>query len=224
MMNPALRNLVYAAVSVSVFVPGIYLAGDYLYFQIPLEQIRMFDDTFDRTILDGLREGDRCYEIRPDEFACRTDRKIFFPQARIQFSSAGPAGSYGETVWVPEGETDVCFFSIASMEIADHAEKAILIDFGHHPDCARSGVFHTATMLPGDTYVECYTRFGGIHIVTYTDLVPIRNETYAEFWGVHATLPGELIPCDVPKIIKRSLEIRYDVGLPEYDDEHFTVS
>lgn len=104
--------------------------------------------------------------------------------------------------------------------MVDEQADRIAVNFYASTSDGRYGIVHVGEMSPGDTYVECFHEWQNVfHIVEYTGTFDLNGTAMAEFWAAHVGLqPPELSPCDPKKVISRSLQIDYDLGLPPYEE------
>jgi len=221
-MNPNLKNLIYAVLSIVIILPAILFTSDYIYFQEPLSRVALYPDEpkCDKECAEELHDSYKCAEINPDEFVCRRARgDVPIGSSNVQSSSAGH-WSYGEIVDFPEGIADIRFFNIINMKVIDKNSKTIRVDFNDLRDRdADINIIYSTELQLGDTFVPVYHPKDSTissHLVKYVDLYDYENKTYAEFWGLHPFTPPELSSFDFAKILDASLKIDYDVNLPEY--------
>ena len=223
-MNSNLKNTLYAILPIVIIIPSILFISDYIYFQEPLSRVTIYPDDYkcDAECVEKINDSYNCIEIKPDEFVCRQERENFRgDDGGVKYSSAGPI-SYGEIVSFPEGKTDTRWFGIENLIIVDKNSNAIQVDFNEsNEEDAPSNIIYTAKLSPGDTFLSCLNPWKSTHLVRYTGLYEYENKTYAEFWGLHPSVPPELFPCDTQRILDSSLKIKYDISLPEYEEFRF---
>ncbi len=225
-MNSNLKNTLYAILPIVIIIPSILFVSDYIYFQEPLSRVGIYPDDYkcDVECVEKINESYKCIEIKSDEFVCRQERGNFRGDVDgVKYTSAGPI-SYGEIVSFPEGKTDTRWFGIENLKIIDKNSNAIQVDFNESNDeDAPSNIIYTAKLSPDDTFLSCLNPWKSTHLVRYTGLYEFENKTYAEFWGLHPSVPPELFPCDMPKILDSSLKIKYNIPLPEYEEFGFVI-
>ncbi len=225
-MNSNLKNATYVILSIVITIPAILLISNYIYFQEPLSRVTIYPDDYkcDAECIKTINESYKCIEIKPDEFVCRQERGNFRGDTDgVKYSSAGPI-SYGEIVSFPEGKTDVRWFGIENLKIVDRNSNTVQVDFNEsNVEDAPSNIIYTAKLSTGDTFFSCLNPWKSTHLVQYTGLYEYENKIYAEFWGLHPSVPPELFPCDTSKILDSSLKIKYDIPLPKYEEFGFVT-
>lgn len=228
MVNANIKNTIYLAVAVLVLIPGIYHLADYIHFHRHMLDLKVDDETCDSNCATNVtarthsfyREGYACVEIDADRFVCRPPRG--YGNFKIQgdpFMQAAAPVSYGEIYMVPADGNHMSAYHIRAVRLADELSDRIRVDFASNPG-GTGAIVHTATMVPGDTYVECNPYSQNVfHLVEYTGTFDLNGTRMAEFWAAHIwPQPPELSPCDAKKTISRSLQIDYDLGLPSYEE------
>jgi len=158
-----------------------------------------------------------CTEIQTNDFVCRPPRDIFWEDQIVQIKSAFPP-NYGEFAYFPEGKVDEKdrLFDIVNLDLVNKETKEIMIEFGYHnPELTAKSFEYSTFLHPGDTFVShCLGGESKIaHIVEYLDTFDLDGTTYVEFWGIHVTMPDELLPCEMPDLIQHTLQIDLSIGI-----------
>lgn len=227
MVSTDIKNAIYLAVAVLVLIPGIYYLADYIHFHQYMLDLKVDDETCDSNCAANVaarthsfyREGYACVEIDADSFVCRPQRGYgSFKIRGDPFMQAVAPVSYGEIYIVPTDGNHTSAYHIRAVRLADALSDRIQVDFASAAG-GTGPIVHTATMVPGDTYVECNAATQNVfHLVEYTGTFDLDGVLVAEFWATHIwPKPPELAPCDPKKTISRSLQIDYDLGLPPYE-------
>ena len=242
--NANIKNAIYVAVALSVAVPVLHYAPDYIQFHQHMVNLGIDQDTIcdsacaDRVMDDdeGRRyeQGYACVEISPDSYVCRPPRGAddILKEGYQIMQAAIHNGPYGEIFVVPTDGTDRGTYHVGAVLLTDGYLDKIRVNFHDYDTGGRDGIVHeyaadeqggivhVADMVPGDTYVECNPyRQNVFHLVEYTGTFDLNGTRMAEFWAAHIwPQPPELSPCDAKKTISRSLRIDYDLGLPPYEE------
>ncbi len=230
-VNANVKNAIYAAVAVLVTVPVLHYAGDYVQFHRHMVGLGIDDGSycdsacaasFTTGRYDEYEEGYACVEVSPDRYVCRPPRGAddLRREGYQSMQVAVPNGSHGEIFVVAADGNDTGAYHVGEVILVDGQADRITVNFyGHAPD-GWGDVIHVAEMSPGDTYVECFEEWQNVfHIVEYTGTFDRDGTAMAEFWAAHTwPQPPELSPCDPKKVISRSLQIDYDLGLPPYEE------
>lgn len=161
------------------------------------------------------RDGFLCAETTKNEHVCRPPREIFYPERATQMRTAFPP-EYGEFLYFPDGLTtdDGLLFDIDKVDLINPDTKQIRIEFANHNIRPPEPQFEYITeLVPGQTFVSHCTgsERKTAHMVEYLDVFELDGTTYIEFWGSHVTMPDSLLPCQLPELIKNS--IQYDLSL-----------
>ena len=231
MVNTNIKNTIYLAVTLLIVIPILYYASDYIQFHrhminLGIDQDIICDSTCaDRIMNDDeswwYKQGSACVEISPNSYICRQPRGVEnIRRGGYQDMQAVIPHTYGEIFIVPTDGTDRGMSNIETVLLVSESLDKIRVNFDYYDIDGRGGIIHIADMVPGDTYVECYTYTQNVfHLVEYTGTFDLNGTRMAEFWAVHIwPQPPELSPCDAKKTISRSLQIDYDLGLPPYEE------
>lgn len=229
-MNDNVKNIVYAVVAVLVTVPALHYAGDYVQFHRHMLGLGIDDGSYCDAACaaelmtgwyDEYEEGYACVEVNPDRYVCRPPRGADdLRREGYQFMQvAAPNVSHGEIFVVTADGSGRGSYHVGEVVLVDEQADRIAVNFYASTSDGWGDVVHAAEMSPGDTYVECFWEWQNVfHIVEYTGTFDLDGTTMAEFWAAHVwPQPPELSPCDPKKIISRSLQIDYDLGLPLYE-------
>ena len=171
------------------------------------------------------KRGYICVPLDSEQYICRPPRDIFYPDDNFQVRTVFPP-AYGEFAYMPENQEvieKIRLFDIANVSILDEESKEILVEFKHHwKENTKQYFEYSSTLSPGDTFVShC---MGGnskmAHIVEYRDIIHMEGQRYIEFWGTHVDMPDELLPCQMPELIKQSLLVDLRLGIDFGDIEN----
>ena len=179
-----------------------------------------FEDECDETCKEKQenKRGYLCVLLDSEQYICRPPRDIFYPDDLIQIRTVFPP-TYGEFAYIPENHeviTQNRFFDISNVAILNEESKEIMVEFKHHlKDDIKNYFEYSSVLYPGDTFVShC---IGGdskmAHVVEYHDIIYIEDRRYLEFWGTHVDMPNELLPCQMPELIKQSLLVDLRLGI-----------
>lgn len=226
-MNTNARNIAFLIVSVLVIVPATYYMADYIHFHRHLLALETDDsmvcdavcaaeitDNPDNTYVDGLV----CVELDRGGFVCRQLRgQGGWDTGGVFWQVVAPGATYGEIMAVRTDGSRVSVFHVGEVFVLDVSSERIRVNFVDYDKDAQD-IIHSAELVPGDTYVECTPDRNVVgHLVQYMGIYEMDGMMLAEFWGTHIGMrPPELAPCDAAEIIRRTLPIQYDMGLPEY--------
>ena len=233
MVSSRAKSAVFLAVAASALALAAHHAADYVLFHQHMVNLGIDGDTMcdsacaDRVMGDdyyrgGYERGYACVEVGPDSYVCRPPRgaddlrKDGYQTVQV----ARPNGPYGEIFIVPADGTGRGVYHVGTVLLADESLDKIRVSFHEYGTDGYGGVVHVAEMAPGDTYVECEPyRQNVFHLVEYTGTFDMNGTEMAEFWALHVwPRPPELSPCDAEKVISRSLQIDYDIELPDYEE------
>lgn len=232
-LSTNIKNAIYLAIAALVAVPGLYYATDYIQFHQHMLGLGIEDSgSHCDSACAGERMTDRyyryeegyaCVEVSPDRYVCRPPRGADdrTKEGYQSMQVAIPNVSYGEIFVVPTDGSGRGAYHVGEVALVDESTERIRVNF-YAPtiDDGWGDVIHVAEMIPGDTYVQCYLEWQNVfHLVEYTGTFDLNGTMMADFWAAHiGPRPPELFPCDPKKIISRSLEIDYDLGLPPYEE------
>ncbi len=229
-MNDNVKNVIYAVAAVLVTVPALHYAGDYVQFHRHMMGLDIDDGSCDAACAaelmtgwyDEYEEGYACVEVSPDRYVCRPPRGAdnLLREGYQPMQIAAPNLSHGEIFVVAADGSDRGFYQVGEVVLVDKQADIITISFYAPEPAGDSDAIHMAQMSPGDTYVQCHLEMQDLfHLVEYTGTFDLDGTTMAEFWAAHiGPQPPELSPCDPKKVISRSLQIDYDLGLPPYEE------
>lgn len=232
MVNANAKNAIYLAVALSIAIPILYYASDYVQFHQHMVNLGIDQETIcdsacaDRVMDDDeyrrYEQGYACVEISPDSYVCRPPRgadDILNDGYQIM-QVAIHNGPYGEIFVVPTDGTARGMYHVGTVLLTSESMDKIRVNFHDYSTDGQGGIVHVADMVPGNTYVQCSSwRQNVFHLVEYTGTFDLNGTRMAEFWAAHIwPQPPELSPCDAKKTISRSLQIDYDLGLPPYEE------
>ena len=230
-VNANVKNIVYAVAAVLVAVPALHYAVDYVQFHRHMLDLGIDDGSYcDSACVTNrmtekyhrYEEGYACVEVSSDRYICRPPRGAYdlYKEVYPPVYVAVPNASYGEIFVVATDGSDKGFYHVGEVVLVDEPEDRIAVNFYAPTRDGWGDVIHVAEMSPGDTYVECSPeRQNVFHLVEYTGMFDRDGTEMAEFWAAHIwPQPPELSPCDPKKVISRSLQIDYDMGLPPYEE------
>ncbi len=231
MLGPNARNAVCAAVAVLVAVPILHYASDYVQFHRHMLGLGIDDGSYCDSACaanfmteryDEYQEGYACVEVDPERYVCRPPRGADSLRAEgyQSMQMAVPNGSHGEIFVVATDGNDTGAYHVGEVALIDGSSDRIMVNFYAPVSDGRDDVIHVAELVPGDTYVECGPGGQNVfHLVEYTGTFSLNGTMMAEFWAAHIwPQPPELSPCDAEKTISRSLQIDYDLKLPDYEE------
>ena len=231
MANRNVKMAVCLAAAALVLAIAAHYAADYLYFHQHMAGLVMADDPVcdlacaDRIMTEGYfwryELGHACVEVGPNSYVCRPARGAddLRKEGYQIMTVPQPNAAYGEIFVVPTDGTDVGIYHVGEVLLTDVSSDKIRVNFYEY-FVNGSEIIHVADMVPGDTYVDCnpYIR-NVLHIVEYTGTFDMNGTGMAEFWAVHILpRPQELSPCDAEKVIRKSLQVDYDIDLPDYGE------
>ena len=225
------KNAICLTVAASAAVLAVHYASDYVHFHQHMAGLGIDKETIcDSACADRAMGGYyywyelgyACVEVGPDSYVCRPPRGAddISKDGHQTLQMAMPNGPYGEIFTVPADGTGSGIYHVGTVRLTDaHADK-VRVNFREYADGGEFDVVHVADMVPGDTYVECSRGTQNVfHLAEYTGTFDLNGTKMAEFWAAHVwPQPAELSPCDAEKTVSRSLQIDYDVGLPDYEE------
>ena len=230
-VNANVKNAIYAVAAVLVTVPALHYAGDYVQFHRHMMGLGIDDGSYCDAACaaermtgryDEYEEGYTCVEVSPDRYVCRPPRGAYhlYMEDYPPMYAAVPNQSHGEIFFVAANDSDRGFYHVGEVVLVDEPADRIAVNFYARAPDGGYDVVHVAEMSPGDTYVECFWEWQNVfHLVEYTGTFDRDGTAMAEFWAGHIwPRPPELSPCDPKKVISRSLQIDYDLGLPPYEE------
>jgi len=220
----AVGFLVSSSMTLIVIQPDEIPYWNYLH---EIKQQEFEDDSCDVSCKEEQenKRGYICVPLDSEQYICRPPRGIFYPDDVVQIRAAFPP-AYGEFAYIPEkSETmeENRLFDITKVVILNAESKEIMVDFGYHLKRDTKNQFEYSSVLHlGDTFVShC---MGGnskmAHIVEYRDIIHMEGQRYIEFLGTHVDMPDELLPCQMPELIKQSLLVDLRLGIDFGDIEN----
>ena len=163
----------------------------------------------------------KCTEVALGEFVCRERReavelwKNFYAGLMATYPQ-----HYGEILAFPDGQYDRAGFDIAGVEILDAESGAAKITFAPYHD--PTNIAYVATVLPGDMFLAgCSDDEEPVHLFRHSGMFEHDGVLYVELWAAHPTSPSGLVPCDLSEAIETSLQVDYNIVLPDYEEFGF---
>ena len=216
-----LHIVILAVITATLAIFGFQFGSSYMY-HVMIADVSM--EGYDICDADCASRFDerydfKCTEISSDEFVCRGSR-----QAVTFGDDVGWVGTYphhyGEILALPDAQYKRASFDISGMEILDIETETVRIYFAPYHD--PTNIMHTATIRPGDMFIAgCTDDNEPVHLFRHIGIYERDGVDYLELWAAHPVPPEGLIPCDLSDAVKTSLQVSYDVVLPEYDNFGF---